>query len=229
MARTSSFTLSEPDLVQMMQSGNEAALEYIYDNYSAALYGVLLRILKGDSGAAEDVLQDAYTKIWLNRASYDSAKATLFTWMLTIARNLGIDKLRSAEFRDRTMNQAADTTVGIDNINPVHPNYAESIDLRELVGSLPREQYMIIDLMYFQGYSQSEIAEDFGIPLGTVKSRARLALITLRDIYAHGAESGDMASGNTDILLAIITTLSASLGGVAYNTNDVFTTAATLN
>ncbi|MBX7155899.1 MAG: sigma-70 family RNA polymerase sigma factor [Bacteriodetes bacterium] len=175
--------ISEQELVSMLRLGNQQALEYLYDNYSASLLGVLTRITRGDRFVAEDLLQETFTKIWQNRQNYDDTKGTLFTWMLTIARRLGIDKLRSSEFKERQVNQSINDFVDIDVLGSEQPFTPETSDIRSLVAGLPKEQITIIDLMYFQGYSQSEIAEEFGIPLGTVKSRARLALVALRSLF----------------------------------------------
>ena len=94
--------LPEHELAALLQSGGRRALEYLYDNYSAALFGVLKRICK-DHHTTEDLLHDSFTRIWLSRTSYDSSKGTLFTWMLAIARRLGIDLIRSGEYRKQAL------------------------------------------------------------------------------------------------------------------------------
>ena len=88
---------TEEELLNLLKNKDGNAFSYLYDNYSAALYGVILRILKQDEGAAEDILQDAFMKIWSKMAMYDASKGTLFTWMLNIARNSAIDALRTVK------------------------------------------------------------------------------------------------------------------------------------
>lgn len=178
------ITLQEYELVAMLQAGDSRALEYLYDNYSTSLFGVILKIVR-DHDVAEDVLQETFTKIWLNRNSYDRTKSTLFTWMLTIARRLGIDRLRSSEFKQRAVNQSLDDFVDMDVLGAEQPFLPEATDLPRLLNSLPPEQKLVLDLMYFHGYTQAEIAEEHNIPLGTVKSRMRIALATLRKIFAE--------------------------------------------
>lgn len=209
-------TISEAELVSLLHKGDALALEYIYDRYSAALYGVVLKILRGKREVAEDVFQDSLTKVWLHRDQYDSSKATLFTWMLNICRNSAIDKVRSAEFRDSQLNQTDAENVGIVQAETLdttveHPTYSEWFDVRSMLQSLSAEQREIIDLMYFKGYTQAEIAEEFGIPLGTVKSRARLALESLRATYSYSSEQGNSSASSgsdsdnqRDVLLGFV-------------------------
>ncbi|MCX6140935.1 MAG: sigma-70 family RNA polymerase sigma factor [Candidatus Kapabacteria bacterium] len=169
------------DYAASLKRGDASVMSALYDEYSSSLYGVVLRILRSTSHA-EDVLQETFVRVWTNRESYTSDRGTLFTWMLNIARNLAIDTLRKASF-SREEIQSAEEIVGIESRVSDPREAAESVDLRSLVGTLPKEQEEIIDLVYFKGYSQSEIAKEFDIPLGTVKSRVRLAMNTLRSIY----------------------------------------------
>lgn len=164
-----------------LKRGDASVMAILYDEYSSALYGVVVRILRSTSHA-EDVLQETFVRVWTNRESYSPDRGTLFTWMLNIARNLAIDTLRKASY-SREEIQTAEEIVGIDSRVSDPREAAESVDLKSLVGTLPPEQQEIIDLVYFKGYSQSEIAEEYDIPLGTVKSRVRLAMNTLRTIY----------------------------------------------
>jgi RNA polymerase sigma-70 factor, ECF subfamily len=206
--------LSEEEIVSYLEQSEPMIIEYIYDNYSSALYGIVVKILRGRDDLAEDVLQESFTKIWLGRTQYNSTKGTLFTWMLNIARNTAIDKFRSSDFRDSSltntpMNQSTSESVDITMESfetGESPSYFETVDMPEILAKLPNEQRQIIDLMYFQGYTQSEIADEFGIPLGTVKSRARLAIEGLRVIYAHVSVDNQSSDSllNGALLLAII-------------------------
>lgn len=154
-------------------------MEYLYDHYSGALYGVIFRILKKEE-IAEEVLQDVFLKIWDRFDSYDPAKGRLFTWLLNIARNQAIDKTRSKEI------SKGQKTSGIDNVvsRIDHAEYIEqrieTIGVKEILNDLPEEQKFVVEYLYLKGYSQSELAEEFNIPLGTVKTRLRLAMQQLR-------------------------------------------------
>jgi RNA polymerase sigma-70 factor (ECF subfamily) len=174
--------ISEQELVARLQRNDRTAYEYLYDNYSAALYGVIHRIVTNEE-TANDVLQEAFVKIWNGIKSYDSQKGKLFTWMLNISRNMAIDKTRSKDFNNSQKNQSTENVVSqigrlkSDDIKPEH------IGLAELVEKLDPNEKFLIDLMYFKGYTQSEIAEEYNIPLGTVKTRLRSATMNLRKIF----------------------------------------------
>lgn len=225
-------TLDEQDLVVYLQKGESFSLEYIYDHYSAALFGIILKILQGRREVAEDVLQETFIKIWHNRVQYSNTKGSLFTWMLNIARNTAIDKLRSPEFNAQSVNRVPFDSVSIDNeIHADIPDYAESANLREILSKLPIEQLQIIDLMYFQGYTQSEIAEKFSIPLGTIKSRARLAIESLRVIFSfelNSKDNQDRKPMRGDILMAIIMVLSSEVLSDSDTKTNIFSGSISL-
>ncbi|EMR04251.1 RNA polymerase sigma factor [Cesiribacter andamanensis] len=173
--------IDEATLVSRLKAQDTDALGYLYDHYSGALYGVVLRIVKKED-IAEEVLQDAFLKIWNAMPQYDAGKGRLFTWMFNVARNLAIDKLRSREIkRDIKTDAVSDNVRSID-----HQYYSEqsvdSIGLERLLEKLSEDQQLIIRLLYLQGYTQSEVAKEWGIPLGTVKTRQRLAMIQLRKL-----------------------------------------------
>lgn len=148
----------------------------LYDRYSEALYGIALRIVR-DEGTAEDVLQDAFTKIWQNGQRYDAKKGRLFTWMLNITRNTAIDRIRSAQARQKI--QALDDAV-YNNPRMRTEQSTDSIGLRKIVQRLDPKYRAMIDLAYFGGYTHKEIEEKLNLPLGTIKSRLRIALRELR-------------------------------------------------
>jgi RNA polymerase sigma-70 factor, ECF subfamily len=176
--------IPEGELLQLLGSRSEKGFSILYDNYSAAIYGVVNKIVKS-SEVAQDVTQDVFVKIWNNFHKHDPSKGTLFTWMLNLARNAAIDKYRSAEYTQQfKLNTDIESYVGvIDNEN--HSSYnVDAIGVRTIVAKLKPEYRQLIELVYFQGYSQSEIADEFDIPLGTVKTRIRAALTNLRAILA---------------------------------------------
>jgi RNA polymerase sigma factor (sigma-70 family) len=176
--------IEEQELVSLLRQKDKAALEYLYDHYSAALHGIILRIVRSED-IAQEVLQDAFLKIWKNMDAYDPAKGRLFTWMLNISRNLAIDKTRSKEIKRE---QKTDRTENI--VNRVDLQYyveynPENIGVKELLDKLNPDQRKVVDLLYFQGYTQSEVAKEYEIPLGTIKTRLRIALKELRKIVYH--------------------------------------------
>ena len=220
------FADNEKELILYLQKGESAALEYIYDHYSAALYGIIVKILKGNKIISEDVLQETFIKIWTNRIKYDSSKATLFTWMLNIARNTAIDTLRSSDFNRHSVNRVSIDSVHIDEeLHSPSPQYAEDIILKEILNQLPPEQIQIIELMYYQGYTQTEIATQYSIPLGTVKSRARLAIETLRKILIHDS---NILSGTSPQSFAAKQTLTAIIAVLTSEIVDIPTLQSTL-
>jgi len=182
LSRISKISLSEPELVQAIRTKDSKGAEALYDMYSAALYGVIYRIIQHEE-IAEDLLQEAFVKIWNSAASYDESKGRLFTWMVNIARNLSIDKTRSKDFRNHSKTEDIENIVlSVDkgfttSINP------ETLGLRELVDKLNPDQKAILDLVYFRGFTHVEAAEELDLPLGTVKTRLRNAIITLRKVF----------------------------------------------
>ena len=163
-----------------LKSKSKKAFEYLYDNYSPALYGVIFNVLKQEE-ASNDALQEVFVKIWNNFDSYDPQKSRLYTWMLNIARNHSIDKLRSKITADRK-DLKKDKDFVEKNSSQPEP-FIEGIGLRKLVDHLEEDQKVVIDLLYFQGYTQVEAAEELNIPLGTVKSRVRIAIHKLRKYF----------------------------------------------
>jgi len=168
-------------IVEKVKQGDVNSFELLYDNYSAALFGVCLKILN-DQELAEDVLQDAYIKIWSNIQSYDNSKGTIFTWMLNIARNSAIDKYRQQKKRSIRTIQNSTNDVGnvLSNSEEFNIN---TIGLNELLKKLPEDQQEIIEYLYFKGYTQQEVSDELKMPLGTVKTRSRAALKLLRDLF----------------------------------------------
>ena len=173
--------INEQEIVKMLHQNDRKVISIIYDKYAPALYGVVLRIVRSEE-IAEDVMQDSFLKIWKNGQQYNSSKGTLFTWLLNIARNTAIDKTRSANFRRSDKIQPVDDFVSnkasnIGNIKPEH------IGVKELVNNLDPKYKEVIDLIYFNGFTQQEVADHLEIPLGTVKSRIRIALRELKSIF----------------------------------------------
>jgi RNA polymerase sigma factor (sigma-70 family) len=155
------------------------AFEYLYDHYSGALYGVVARIILKES-VAEEVLQDAFLKIHNKIEAYDASKGRLFTWMLNLTRNLAIDKTRSKEISRDNKTGDIENLVSRVERKAFTETPIDSIGVKDILRNLSEEQQFIVEYLYFKGYSQSELAEEFDIPLGTVKTRLRLAMKQLR-------------------------------------------------
>lgn len=170
-------------IVQMLQSGNSEVINLLYDDYSDALYGVVLRIVNSEE-IAKDVIQDVFVKIWKNGSKYDPAKATLFTWMLNIARNTAIDVTRSSYFKKTLKNRELNSNV-YNSGNFSWQNNVDQIGLQKLVNGLDEKYRVVVDLIYFKGYTQKEVQEHLDIPIGTVKSRVRIGLRELRKLFAN--------------------------------------------
>ncbi len=172
---------SEQELVALLLQQNDQAFSYLYDNYSPALFGIINQIVS-DKEIANDVLQDVFINIWRKISSYDEMKGRLFTWMLNIARNAAIDKIRSRPYQDSLKNQPLEETVSSTAANHVVNPQINDIGLKKLINKLKEEYRVLIDLSYFQGFTHEEISKLLNIPLGTVKTRIRSALIQLRTL-----------------------------------------------
>jgi RNA polymerase sigma factor (sigma-70 family) len=179
LATTKRITLTEEDLIKALKGRETIAIQALYDMYSGALYGVISRIIQ-QSEVAEDLLQETFIKIWNSAEHYDSSKGRLFTWMINVARNLSIDKLRSKDFRNSNKNQDIENNVDFIDAEKKITFNSDAIGLRDMVTSLKPEFFDVLEMVYFKGYTHVEAAEALDIPLGTVKTRIRMAVMELR-------------------------------------------------
>ncbi len=163
----------------MLKQRDQGAFTYLYDRYSGSLYSIILNIVP-DRDLASDVLQEVFVKIWKQIESYDTIKGRLFTWMLNVARNASIDAVRSKGYQKSQQNRELTENIydagGSTEIN------TDRIGLKKIVNNLKDDYKIIINLSYFEGYTQDEISKMLGIPLGTVKTRMRSALIQLKQV-----------------------------------------------
>jgi len=169
---------SEQELVVLLNEQSKDAFNYLYDNYSGAIYTIINQIVP-DKDTASDVMQEVFVNIWKKINSYDAAKGRLFTWMLNIARNAAIDKVRSKGYRDSQRNQPIAEGEGRGMAMSSNPAVSD-VGLKKVLTTLNEEYRKLIDLSYFQGFTHEEIAKMLGIPLGTVKTRIRTAISQLR-------------------------------------------------
>jgi RNA polymerase sigma-70 factor (ECF subfamily) len=179
LGTTKKISLSEHELVGKLKSQDTYALRALYDMYSGALLGVIARIIPQQE-LAEDLLQETFIKIWNSANSYDNSKGRLFTWMMNIARNVSIDKLRSKDFRNTTKNQDLENNVGFIDMQKMVTFNADVMGLKDMVSALKPEYFNVLNMVYFKGYTHVEAAEELNLPLGTVKTRIRLGILELR-------------------------------------------------
>ncbi len=166
----------------------EAALGQLYDRYRLILFGVLMRILNNRE-EAEDVLQEVFLQVWRRAADFDANRGKPFTWLVTLARSRGIDRLRALASRDRVVTTITGASAGeaVEDVSDAAMDAIRS-EQRGVVNSalsqLPEEQKRPLMLAYFEGLTQSEIATQLGAPLGTVKTRMRSGMIKLRELLS---------------------------------------------
>ena len=173
-------TYTETELVTRLKDRDEQSFDYLYNHYSGALFSIILQVVP-DKELSSDVLQEAFINIWRKIDSYDPSKGRLFTWMLNIARNLAIDTLRSKAYQNSKRNQEMPESIQLDINNHSVQLHVDDIGLKKILQKLKSEHRVLIDLAYFKGYTHEEIAEIEELPLGTVKTRIRTALIQLRE------------------------------------------------
>jgi len=176
---TQGITYTEAELLKGLQSHDEHAFSFLYDHYSKALFSIILPIIPQQE-LAEDVLQEVFVKIWQNIKLYDASKGRLYTWMLNIARNQSIDRTRSKDFNNRSKTTELSETVY--NNRQGAEAKIDDVGLTKTLSQLPDESRKLLELAYYQGYTQEEIANMLNIPLGTVKTRIRTTIIHLRKI-----------------------------------------------
>ncbi|TAE27564.1 MAG: sigma-70 family RNA polymerase sigma factor [Cytophagales bacterium] len=181
--------VSESVLIEKLSRRDQQAFHWLYDQYSPALFGVIRKIVHDDE-QARDLLQDSFIKIWNNLDQYDASKGRLFTWLLNVARNTAIDSLRSAKASSRpnpanAIHTDSENVYIVDSQHKTDPVPIEHIGVKDMVDQLRPERKMLIDLVYFSGYTHEEAAEVLNLPLGTVKTRIRSALQELKQFFSR--------------------------------------------
>ncbi len=166
-------------LLARVQRGDEQAMALLFDRYSKIVYSVALRVLR-DAASAEDVLQEIFMQIWRNPASFVAARGSLGGWLAVVTRNRSIDALRRKKPTEQVeeMQLASPGNMADESERNLMMEKA-----RVAIGQLPAEQRKTLEMAFFDGLTHSEIAEMTGDPLGTVKTRIRSALLTLRKAF----------------------------------------------
>lgn len=172
-------TCFEHKLLCSLKTRSATSFRKLYKLYATTLFGIIHRIVPNQE-IAEDILQETFVKIWRSLDTYDVDKGKLFTWMASLARNSAIDHKRGKSFINSTKSDNIDTVYAkVDVFHQVRDK-SDTIGIKELMGVLTDSQRMIIDMVYFLGYTQAEVSEELQIPLGTVKSKIRIAVKVLR-------------------------------------------------
>lgn len=169
-------------LIERMMAGDEQALAALYDRYSGMLFGMLMRILK-DTQLAEEVLQDLFMQLWREAGRFDANRGSMTAWLLVMARNRAISRLRRGHrpaIADDPEGFLLDSAPDPANLEDEAARRQLAVRLRTAMAGLPGEQREALELAYFEGMTQTEIAQRTGAPLGTVKSRVRAALQSLK-------------------------------------------------
>jgi len=183
------------ELMARIKTRDTSALSELYDNYNRLLFGLILSILTKRE-EAEDLLQEVFIKIWQNAEKFDLERGTVYTWVVTLTRNRSIDRLRSRIYKEQKKQSTS-----LDDEDVFHPLYSEESDplentilkerakkVHQALDQISEKQKKVLQVAYFSGMSQSEISEEFDIPLGTVKTRMRDGMIKLRELLARDIE-----------------------------------------
>ena len=184
-----SSVANDVELLKAVVARDERALEQLYDQYRVILFGLLMRILN-DRAEAEDVLQEVFLQVWRRAADFDESRGRPFTWLVTLARSRGIDRLRTLAARERVAVAGAreESEAVSDAATDAFRSEQRSL-VNDALAQLPDEQRRPLLLAYFDGLTQSEIAARLGAPLGTVKTRMRSGLMKLRELLAGKDDS----------------------------------------
>jgi RNA polymerase sigma-70 factor, ECF subfamily len=172
---------ADETIIELLRSRNAEGVSMLYDKYSGALFGTIFRVVQSKE-LAEEVLQDTFTKAWRNIDSYDTTKGRLYTWLINIARNTAIDATRAKNYKQQ--NQSLDNVINTIDAQQSTSINPDTLDIQRLTEKLAPEYKVLIDLIYFQGFTQAEAAEHLTMPLGTVKTRLRAAMAMLKQLFS---------------------------------------------
>ena len=176
--------LADEELISLVGQSDAEAFAVLYDRHSRPAYSLAYRMM-GEKQAAEDLLQDAFLKVWRSATSYRAERASVRTWLLSIVHNRGIDQLRSLASRRRTQEKVEASAPKSQPSEAFAESWRNSQreQVREALSTLPKEQLETLELAYFSGYTHVEIAEVLNLPLGTVKGRMRLGLKRMKEYF----------------------------------------------
>lgn len=184
--RTGQNSVSDSELISLVTQGDQDALAVLYERYSRAVFSFSLRIV-GDTQVAEEILQEVFVRVWQQGGSFQAARGTLITWLLSITHNLSIDEVRRRKRRPQKAESEEPESIlaGLpdEGLGVEEEVWLSSlrISIQDALRQLPSAQREAIELAYFQGLTQREIADTLGEPLGTIKTRMRLGMLKLRE------------------------------------------------
>ncbi len=190
-------TLDDNALVDAIRGGDERALATLYDRYAPVVMGLAVRIAR-DSTIAESVLLETFAQAWTDARRYDARRGAVASWLVTIARSRALDAVRASQCQARlgsvSVDDAPPAQLAAEDFasNPLRAleSSERRVAVAEALGALPEPQRQAVELAFFEGLSQSEIAERLAEPLGTIKTRIRLAMTKLRQLLGpHGTEA----------------------------------------
>jgi RNA polymerase sigma-70 factor (ECF subfamily) len=172
-------------LLEQLQIKSERGFTLLYDNYADALFSVIQQIVEKRE-ITEDLLQETFIKIWKKIDSYDETKGTLYTWMLNIARNTGIDFIRSNRnqfYKNLVHEDTWENHFHQPGTEIVNEDRLDCIAIRNKAATLDKKYAIVIDLIYFEGLTYEQVSKSLKLPLGTIKTRGRTALTLLKEAY----------------------------------------------
>ena len=177
--------VEDSSLVERIMAGDENALAALYDRYAGMLFAMLVRILR-DASAAEEVLQDLFLQLWRGASRFDASRGSMAAWLLVIGRNRALSRLRGKARHEILADSEEFSIEAVPSPGNLENDAARAQLMQRLQGAmaaLPSEQREAVELAYFEGMTQTEIAARVGCPLGTVKSRVRAAMQTLKQLF----------------------------------------------
>jgi RNA polymerase sigma-70 factor (ECF subfamily) len=172
--------MTQEDILPLVLKKDDKAFTTLYDMYSKSLFSVISNLIN-DQEEAEDILQEVFVKIWKNIDSYNETKGRFYTWIVNIARNTSIDKLRSKGYNNKQKNLSSDNFVHLLDESNKLVNLIDTIGIQDFVKKLKPKCIQLIELLFFQGYTQQEASDELEIPLGTVKTQNRNCINDLRN------------------------------------------------
>jgi RNA polymerase sigma factor (sigma-70 family) len=170
---------TEDELVTALKERQPDAFSFLYQNYRGAVYAIINQFIT-EKTQADDVLQEVFVLAWRNIEKYDPTKGRIFTWLHTLTRNTSINTLRSKQFKQGQKIDNLENFVSNLEAHQSATNEYDHIGLRKMVRLLKEDNYKVLELSYYGGFTHEEISKSLGIPIGTVKSRLRAAIIELR-------------------------------------------------
>lgn len=191
----------EHELLARVAQGDADALGGLYDRLAGPMYSLALQILR-DATGAEDVVQEAFVQLWEKGGTYDRSLGRPLTWALTLVRNRSIDRLRSMARRQRVTEAAASEAGAAEATAPPADVLLTGREtagrIQRVLEQVPGDQRQAIEMAYYQGLTQTEIAAALGVPLGTVKARIRRGMLLMRDLLADDSTAAGLAGGFTE-------------------------------